>query len=76
MIQLAMDAVAKKWTVSPVEWASSDKPLRYCGFEIRTDEHGDGLQISQNMFEQELLSRWDVTEAMSYPAFKVSEEVP
>ena len=34
-IQAAMNAVAQKWTVSPVEWASSDKPLRYCGFEIQ-----------------------------------------
>ena len=74
VIKLAMDAVAKKWTVSPVEWASPDRPLRYCGFEIRTDEHGDGLQISQNLFEQELLSRWDVTEAMAYLAFKSEED--
>ena len=73
-IQAAMDAVAKMWTISTVEWASTDKPLRYCGFEVLADDDGDGFQVSQKMFEQELLSRWGVTETLAYPAFKVNEE--
>ena len=73
-IQAAMDAVAKTWTISAVEWASTDKPLRYCGFEVLADEHGDGFQVSQKMFEQELLSRWAVSESLAYPAFKINEE--
>ena len=73
MIQAAMDAVAKIWTISSVEWASSEKPSRYCGFEMQTDQR-DGLRLSQTMFEQELLSRWNITETLVYPAFKVTEE--
>ena len=73
-LQAAMDAVAKTWTISAVEWASTDKPLRYCGFEVLADEHGDGFQVSQKMFEQELLSRWAVSESLAYPAFKINEE--
>ena len=73
-IQAAMDAVAKTWTISAVEWASTDKPLRYCGFEVLADERGDGFQVSQKMFEQELLSRWAVSESLAYPAFKINEE--
>ena len=73
-LQAAMDAVAKTWTISAVEWASADKPLRYCGFEVLADEHGDGFQVSQKMFEQELLSRWAVSESLAYPAFKINEE--
>ena len=60
-IQAAMDAVANMWNISTVEWASTDKPLRYCGFEVLADDDGDGFQVSQKMFEQELLSRWGVT---------------
>ena len=41
--------------------------------KFKTDQH-DGLRISQTMFEQELLSRWNVTETLVYPAFKVIEE--
>ena len=73
-IQAAMNAVANMWTISAVEWASTDKPLRYCGFEVLADDSGDGFQVSQKMFEQELLSRWGITESLAYPAFKVNEE--
>ena len=72
-VKLAMEAIQNTWALSEVEWAS-DKPLRYCGFEISMGAAGDGFYVSQGMYEQELMTRWDIKESLQYPAFKVTEE--
>jgi len=68
-----MEAIQNTWALSEVEWAS-DKPLRYCGFEISMGAAGDGFYVSQGMYEQELMTRWDIKESLQYPAFKVTED--
>ena len=55
-VKLAMEAIQNTWALSEVEWAS-DKPLRYCGFEISMGAAGDGFYVSQGMYEQELMTR-------------------
>ena len=72
-VKLAMEAIQNTWALSEVEWAS-DKPLRYCGFEISMGAAGDGFYVSQGMYEQELMTRWDIKESLQYPAFKVTED--
>ena len=73
-IEAALEAVAKMWSVAEVEWATVDHPLKFCGFEISADASGDGFQVSQQRYEREMLQRWEVTEGIDYPVFKVSEE--
>ena len=58
-MKLPIEAIKENWAISEVEWAS-DKPLRYCGFEISADSGGDGFHVSQRMFEQELMTRWNI----------------
>ena len=70
--QAAIGSIEKTWAISEVEWAS-EKPLRYCGFEVLADEGGDGFHVSQHMYEQELMTRWGITESLAFPAFKVTE---
>ena len=70
--QAAIGAIEKTWDISGIEWAS-DTPLRYCGFEVTADRGGDGFHVSQRMYEQELMTRWNIKESMSFPAFKISE---
>ena len=72
-VKLAMEAIQSKWALSEVEWAG-DKPLRYCGFEVSMGAAGDGFYVSQGMYEQELLTRWGISESLQFPAFKVTEE--
>ena len=73
-IKAALETVANTWSISAVEWASVEKPVRYCGFEIAAHADGDGFQLSQRSYEQELLSRWKVSDKLAFPAFKVTEE--
>ena len=61
------------WTTSSVEKATPTSPVHFCGFEISADEHGDGFHLSQQKYEQEILTRWNVKEASTFPNFKVSE---
>lgn len=57
-----------------MEWASSQDPVHFCGFEIKADEGGDGYHLSQQKYEQEILVRWDVKESSTFPNFKIAEE--
>ena len=72
VVQAAIGSIEKTWDISGIEWASST-PLRYCGFEVTADKDGDGFHVSQQMFEKELMTRWGISESMSFPAFKVTE---
>ena len=73
VIDAAMASLSETWAISEVEYASDVKALRFCGFEVRADETGDGFHLAQTMYEQELMTRWGVTEKTSYPIFKVTE---
>ena len=70
--QSAIGAIGEKWAISEVEWAS-EKPLRYCGFEVVADSCGDGFHVSQQIFEQELMTGWNISDSLPFPAFKVTE---
>ena len=41
---------------------------------ITLDEDGNGLRLSQWKYEQEIIARWKVKDAVPFPRFKVSEE--
>eukprot|EP00438_Fugacium_kawagutii_P007098 Skav200526 [mRNA] locus=scaffold2291:63661:70974:+ [translate_table: standard] len=70
----AAEALANKWSISPLDWATADEPARYCGFEVYADAGGDGYHINQQKYELELLSRWGVTQECAFPAFKIGED--
>ena len=69
----AMDALSKTWSISDVEKAGINSPIKYCGFEIEAHPGGDGYVISQKMYEQEMIQRWNIVDQVSFPQFKVSE---
>ena len=62
------------WATSSVEWASVHDAVHFCGFEITLDENGNGLHLSQQKYEQEIVARWKVKDPVPFPRFKVSEE--
>ena len=67
----ALTSLQATWTTSSVEWASPQNPVHFCGFEIKTDEKGDGFHLSQQKYEQEILARWNVKESSAFPNFKI-----
>ena len=69
----AMDALSKTWSISDVEKAGINSPIKYCGFEIEAHPGGDGYVISQKMYEQEMIQRWNIVDQVAFPQFKVSE---
>ena len=72
-VSAALTSLQATWTTSSVEKATPTSPVHFCGFEISADEHGDGFHLSQQKYEQEILTRWNVKEASTFPNFKVSE---
>ena len=70
----AMHALSQTWSISDVEQAKVNSPIKYCGFEIEAHPGGDGYVISQKMYEQEMLQRWSIETEMPFPQFKISEE--
>ena len=70
----ALDALSKTWSISEVEKATAEKPIKYCGFEIEAHSGGDGFVISQKMYEQEMIQRWNIESGISFPQFKISED--
>ena len=70
----ALTSLQATWTTSSVEWASPQNPVHFCGFEVKTDEKGDGFHLSQQKYEQEILARWNVKESSNFPNFKITEE--
>lgn len=73
-LEAALGALAEVWTMSATEWATSTNVLKYCGFEVRAHERGDGFWVSQGMYQDEMLQKWEVCEKTSFPDFKVSED--
>ena len=73
-LSAGLSSLQATWTTSSVEWASAQTPVHFCGFEIMADGAGDGFHLSQRQYEQEILTRWNVKEAVQFPRFKISEE--
>ena len=73
-LSAGLTSLQSTWATSSVEWATPQTPVNFCGFEITVDEGGDGLHISQRKYEQEIIARWNVKEAVAFPRFKISEE--
>ena len=70
----AMQAIAKVWAISDVEMAGINQSIKYCGFEIEVPHDGDGFIVSQKKYQQELMTRWNISEKVAYPAYKISED--
>ena len=70
----AMQAIAKVWAISDVELAGINQSIKYCGFEIEVPHDGDGFIVSQKKYQQELMTRWNISEKVAYPAYKISED--
>ena len=72
-VSVAISSLQTTWTTSNIEWASPTSAVHFCGFEIAPDAGGDGFHIAQNKYEQEILSRWNVSASAAFPNFKISE---
>ena len=61
----ALEAISKKWECSPVEKATLEKPITFCGFEIQANdrEHGGGFRLHQQNYEDELTQKWGISRA-------------
>ena len=47
-MEAALQALSAEWAISAVEWATTQVPVKFCGFEILLHPHG-GLKLSQAM---------------------------
>eukprot|EP00438_Fugacium_kawagutii_P007554 Skav217693 [mRNA] locus=scaffold1925:59391:64646:+ [translate_table: standard] len=74
VVQHAFEAVTKKWSTTPIEWASVEKPVKYCGFEIYTHPSNDGYLVNQSMYEAEMLAKWEVDSTLESPVFRINED--
>eukprot|EP00438_Fugacium_kawagutii_P032909 Skav221774 [mRNA] locus=scaffold2426:73054:81328:- [translate_table: standard] len=73
-MEKAFEAVTKKWETTPMEWATSDKPVKYCGFEVYEHPSKDGFLVNQSMYEAEMLAKWGTTSSSDYPGFRINED--
>eukprot|EP00435_Cladocopium_sp_Y103_P070969 s226_g36.t1 len=69
----ALKAVESQWSCAEAEWATTTKPLKFCGIEILINKEGNGLHLSQKGYEREMLDRWQVQHGVAVPHFKLSE---
>ena len=47
--------------------------VKYSGFEIEAMTE-DGFKVSQNMYELEMLQRWNITKATEVPNYRINED--
>eukprot|EP00438_Fugacium_kawagutii_P021543 Skav211544 [mRNA] locus=scaffold5431:11157:19385:- [translate_table: standard] len=73
-MEKAFEAVTKKWETTPMEWATADKPVKYCGFEVYEHPSKDGFLVNQSMYEAEMLAKWGTTSSSDYPGFRINED--
>ena len=61
--EAALAAISKVWECSPVEKATCEKAVTFCGFELQANEpeYGGGFRLHQQNYEEELLQKWGVT---------------
>ena len=71
--EAAIQSIAEVWAISEIEKAEVDKPVKYCGFEIKVAPDQDGFLLNQRKYEQEMLQRWNATSSVDHPSFKLCE---
>ena len=57
-VHLAVRAIEAKWTCSKPTYVSQNESVTFCGIEIRHHEESQGIELTQQAYEQELLERW------------------
>ena len=72
-IHAATTAIEKTWAISAVEKTGEGTMVKYSGFEIEAMTE-DGFKISQNMYELEMLQRWNITKATEVPNYRINED--
>eukprot|EP00435_Cladocopium_sp_Y103_P046774 s3841_g13.t1 len=72
-IHAATQAIAEVWALSDVEKVQDGQSIKYCGFEVAQGPERDGFMISQRKYEQEMIQRFEMDQAVQFPNFKVSE---
>ena len=77
-LEAAFSTLSSVWAVSEVEWATKTKPVKFCGFEILVHSQDDGLVLSQQGYEKEMIQRWGVQDVVAAPQIKITEfdEIP
>ena len=68
----AMDAVRGEWKCSDPEWLSSEKSMRFCGFEIR--KSGEDICLHQEGYTLNLIQKRKVVGVENVPLPKIKEE--
>ena len=61
----------RNWMLSPAEQATSEVPLRFCGFEIYKK---DGYLINQKAFAEDLTAKWGIKESTATVTYKLPDE--
>ena len=60
LVKSVADAIQSRWTTSPLEVASKEHAMRFCGLEIRDLGDGQGLHLSQESYIHEVLARYNL----------------
>ena len=71
MLQTFFKEINRLWECTPPEFAEKEKPMRFCGFEIRKTEHG--FDLTQESYIRDMLGRHQVELEEQSPLPKVEE---
>ena len=61
------DRLQQEWKCSEIETVNRDSWVRFCGFELKTSENGNGLMVGQKSYTMDLLKRHKDLNPKSYP---------
>ena len=61
------DRLQQEWKCSEIETVNRDSWVRFCGFELKTSENGNGLMVGQKSYTMDLLKRHKDLTPKSYP---------
>ncbi len=73
MINPTLQAIAETWKCSEAQIATETSPVHFCGVEIRKLQEKNGLVLSQDSYEQEMLEKWKITGTANWPQFKTPD---
>jgi len=66
----AFQAIKKKWKCSEEELVNAEKPMRFCGYEIKKKARG-GFWLSQTGYLADILKKRNITEVEQQPCPKL-----
>ena len=69
----AFGAIRSTWKCSDPEMTSTDKPMRFCGFEITRTRTG-GFYVKQEGYIQDILDKYQITGEEVQPLPKIEDE--